>query len=60
MVAEGVKSAGPVHELAKANGLDLPIVEQVALVVNQGATAREALAALLARPVTTEMTGMAS
>ena len=59
MVAEGVKSCGPVDELAKANGLDLPIVEQVAAVVLKGVTAADAMAALLARPVTTEMTGMA-
>lgn len=58
MVAEGVKSAGPVDELAKANGLDLPIVEQVAAIVLKGVTAAEAMAALLSRPATTEMTGL--
>ena len=58
MVAEGVKSAGPVDELAKLNGLDLPIVEQVAAIVLKGVTAAEAMAALLSRPATTEMTGL--
>lgn len=55
MVAEGVKSCGPVHEIAIANGLELPIVEQVTRVVRDGVTAVEALESLLARPATSEL-----
>jgi glycerol-3-phosphate dehydrogenase (NAD(P)+) len=54
MVAEGVKSCGPVHELALSHGLDLPIVEQVKRVVCDGVSAVDALNALLSRPATTE------
>lgn len=54
MVAEGVKSVGPVHELALSYGLHLPIVEQVKRVVCDDVPASEALAALLSRPATTE------
>lgn len=55
MVAEGVKSARPVWEQSVALGLDLPIVEQVMRVTSEGATATDALAALLQRPATTEL-----
>jgi glycerol-3-phosphate dehydrogenase (NAD(P)+) len=55
MVAEGVKSCAPVHELAMLHGLELPIVEQVKRVVCDDVSAADALAALLARPTTTEL-----
>jgi glycerol-3-phosphate dehydrogenase (NAD(P)+) len=55
MVAEGVKSARPVWEKSVELGLDLPIVEQVMRVTHEGATAQDALTALLDRPVTHEL-----
>ncbi len=55
MVAEGVKSARPVWEQSVELGLDLPIVEQVMRVTHEGATATDALAALLQRPATMEL-----
>jgi glycerol-3-phosphate dehydrogenase (NAD(P)+) len=55
MVAEGVKSARPVWEQSVELGLDLPIVEQVMRVTHEGATATDALAALLQRPAAMEL-----
>lgn len=49
MVAEGVKSANTVHELALRHGIDMPICEQVAEVCHNGVAASDALANLLAR-----------
>lgn len=49
MVAEGVKSANTVHELAVRHDVDMPICEQVALVCHNGVAASDALANLLAR-----------
>ena len=49
-VAEGVKSAPVVMELAAQYGVDMPISEQVARVVAGECTAAEAYRELLARP----------
>jgi glycerol-3-phosphate dehydrogenase (NAD(P)+) len=48
-VAEGVKSAPVVLELAAQYGVDMPIAEQVSLVVSGQATAAEAYGELLTR-----------
>jgi glycerol-3-phosphate dehydrogenase (NAD(P)+) len=49
MVAEGVKTARVVHDLADEYGLDLPIAEQVYGVCHEGRTAVEAYKGLLSR-----------
>ena len=49
MVAEGVKSARTVYELALRHGVDMPITEEVAAVCHDGVAARDAMTNLLAR-----------
>lgn len=49
-VAEGVKSAPTVVELARQHGVEMPIVEEVCAVVTEGRTAVEAYRGLLRRP----------
>jgi glycerol-3-phosphate dehydrogenase (NAD(P)+) len=50
MVAEGVKSAGPLVGLAKAHGVEMPIAEQVEAIVDGRCSPREALMSLMDRP----------
>ena len=47
--AEGVKSCESILDLARMNGVEVPITEHVALVVHQGMTVQEMLASLLSR-----------
>jgi glycerol-3-phosphate dehydrogenase (NAD(P)+) len=47
--AEGVKSCESVLDLARMNGVEVPITEHVALVVHEGMTVREMLQSLLSR-----------
>ena len=49
MVAEGVKSARTVYELAQRHGVDMPITEEVSAVCHDGVAAADAMANLLAR-----------
>ena len=49
MVAEGVKSAHAVYELAQRHGVDMPITEEVSAVCHDGVAAADAMANLLAR-----------
>jgi glycerol-3-phosphate dehydrogenase (NAD(P)+) len=49
MVAEGVRAAGPLLGLAKAVGVEMPITEQVAAIVEGATTPAEALVALMTR-----------
>ncbi len=49
MVAEGVKTARPVLDLAARHGVDMPIAAQVAKVLHEGAHPREAVLALMTR-----------
>jgi glycerol-3-phosphate dehydrogenase (NAD(P)+) len=58
MVAEGVKTSGPVVELATRNGVEMPIAEQVAAVIGEGKTVPEAITALMTREVKTELYGI--
>jgi glycerol-3-phosphate dehydrogenase (NAD(P)+) len=58
MVAEGVKTSGPVVELANRYHVEMPIAEQVAAVIRGDTTVPEALAALMQRRVTTELYGI--
>jgi glycerol-3-phosphate dehydrogenase (NAD(P)+) len=50
MVAEGVKSAGPLVGLARSNGVEMPIAEQVENIVEGRCSPLEALMALMDRP----------
>jgi glycerol-3-phosphate dehydrogenase (NAD(P)+) len=50
MVAEGVKSAGPLVGLARAHGVEMPIAEQVEAIVAGRCSPREALLSLMDRP----------
>jgi glycerol-3-phosphate dehydrogenase (NAD(P)+) len=48
-VAEGVKTASAVHELARRHGVEMPIAEQVYGIVEEGKSPSEALQALMLR-----------
>ena len=48
-VAEGVKTASAVHELAGRYGVEMPIVEQVCAIIEEGRSASEAVQALMLR-----------
>ncbi len=48
-VAEGVKTASAVHELARRHGVEMPIAEQVYAIVEKGRSPLEALQALMER-----------
>jgi glycerol-3-phosphate dehydrogenase (NAD(P)+) len=50
MVAEGVKSAGPLVGLAQASGVEMPIAEQVEAIVSGRCSPRQALLSLMDRP----------
>jgi glycerol-3-phosphate dehydrogenase (NAD(P)+) len=50
MVAEGVKSAGPLVALARAHGVEMPIAEQVECIVEGVCSPKEALMNLMNRP----------
>jgi glycerol-3-phosphate dehydrogenase (NAD(P)+) len=58
MVAEGVKTVAVVHELAAQYDVEMPIVDEVYRVVNEGQPAEEAYRGLLGRRVTREMHGL--
>lgn len=50
MVAEGVKSAGPLVGLARSAGVEMPIAEQVDAIVEGQRSPSEALMSLMGRP----------
>jgi glycerol-3-phosphate dehydrogenase (NAD(P)+) len=50
MVAEGVKTAGPLVGLARSLGVEMPIADQVERIVSGRCAPREALSALMDRP----------
>lgn len=54
-IAEGVKSAGVIVELARRVGVEMPIAEEVRAVIENGRTAEEAYRGLLKRPQTAEL-----
>jgi len=54
MVAEGVKSAGPLVALARSHGVEMPIAEQVEAIVDGRCSPREALMTLMDRPARPE------
>jgi glycerol-3-phosphate dehydrogenase (NAD(P)+) len=49
-VAEGVKTTAAAHRLAQRHGVAMPIVEQVHRTLFEGATVKEAMENLMARP----------
>jgi len=49
-VAEGVKTTAAAHRLARNHGVGMPIVEQVHRTLFEGATVKEAMENLMARP----------
>lgn len=49
MVAEGVKSVGPILALAQGQRVEMPIAQQVDQVINHGAHPREAVLSLMTR-----------
>lgn len=55
MVAEGVRSSKAVQQLARAHGVDMPIVEQVVAVCHEGVSAADSLVALMSRQSTSEL-----
>ncbi len=54
MVAEGVKSAGPLVGLAQAHGVEMPIAEQVQAIVEGRCSPADALMNLMRRPSRSE------
>lgn len=50
MVAEGVRTASPIVQLAASHGIELPIAEQVAALLAGESSPKEALTALMERP----------
>jgi len=50
MVAEGVGTAAALLALARENGIDLPITEQVDAILNQGKAPRDAIREIMERP----------
>jgi glycerol-3-phosphate dehydrogenase (NAD(P)+) len=54
MVAEGVKTARSLVEMAAVHGVEMPIGEQVALVLEGASTPGEAISALMQRSATSE------
>lgn len=54
MVAEGIRTAGPLVELAHAHGVELPIAEQVAALMAGKTSLAQAVAALMERPARPE------
>lgn len=53
-VAEGVKSCAPIYNLARATGIDVPIVHEVYKVIHEGRAPRAAFAGLLKRGARSE------
>lgn len=53
-LAEGAKTAAAALDLGKANGIDMPITQTVAAIVEGDMSVDEAIAALMARPLKRE------
>ena len=54
MVAEGVHTARAARDLGNAQGVELPITEQVCGILFEGKSPREALQALMTRDLRSE------
>jgi glycerol-3-phosphate dehydrogenase (NAD(P)+) len=55
-VAEGIKTARAVKQLADRANLEMPIVNEVNAVLYDGKSARDAVAELMSRPLREEIT----
>ncbi|HST82890.1 MAG TPA: NAD(P)H-dependent glycerol-3-phosphate dehydrogenase [Kineosporiaceae bacterium] len=53
--AEGVKSCGPILEMARARGVDMPIIEAVTRIVHDGHPISEMAGRLLSRDLKSEL-----
>ena len=60
MVAEGVKTSRAVVDLAAANGVEMPIAEQVVAVLYDGKKAADVIASLMQRRSKAELHGITS
>jgi glycerol-3-phosphate dehydrogenase (NAD(P)+) len=60
MVAEGVKTSKAVVALAQANGVEMPIAEQVVAVLYEGKRAVDIIPALMQREAKAELHGIAN
>ncbi len=58
MVAEGVKSSRALRDLARRDGIDMPIIEHVVKVVHEGMDPRDMVRALMARDPKPEFHGL--
>jgi len=54
MVAEGVKTAKSAHELATRRDVEMPITDEIHAILYEDKPAREALVALMTRPLKDE------
>jgi glycerol-3-phosphate dehydrogenase (NAD(P)+) len=54
-VVEGINTCREVHELAREHDVDMPISEQVYLIIHQGHTPQEAVQALMERSIRPEI-----
>jgi glycerol-3-phosphate dehydrogenase (NAD(P)+) len=54
MVAEGVGTAGALLSLAREDGVELPITEQVSAILNEGKSPQEAIRSIMERPLKRE------
>jgi glycerol-3-phosphate dehydrogenase (NAD(P)+) len=54
MVAEGVGTAGALLALARENGVEMPITEEVEAILHQGRPPREAIRSIMERPLKRE------
>ncbi|MDH3948123.1 MAG: NAD(P)-dependent glycerol-3-phosphate dehydrogenase [Gammaproteobacteria bacterium] len=54
-VVEGINTSREVHALAQDHNVDMPITEQVYLILHQGHTPREAVQALMERAIRAEL-----
>jgi glycerol-3-phosphate dehydrogenase (NAD(P)+) len=55
MVAEGVRNAKSVHHLARKLDVEMPITEQIYLLLHEGKSARQVVADLMARDLKPEI-----
>lgn len=60
MVAEGVKSSKAIAGIARARGVEMPIVEHVVKVVHEGMDVRDMVEALMGREPKEELHGLGS
>jgi glycerol-3-phosphate dehydrogenase (NAD(P)+) len=49
-VAEGVRTTSAALGLARAHGVEMPITEQMAAILNEGKAPQDAIRELMARP----------